>query len=575
MAYVQLVDSLTKQVKNFQLVLDTYVLGRHSMCGIVLSGGSISREHARITHAENVGYFIEDLNSRNGTLLNGKPLTTKTRLYDQDIILISDIAITFHSDDPNDIRKNTFIDNSQLNVTQQIKLVPEEDRLELESSSDISMGENSLDNSAYIHEIDRLRTRLRVMVSLGKDLSTLNNSEELVPKFLTSLLELYPNAGAVCMVSRNSESDQLVVLGHMRRNENDRSPYRISRSIIERAIQSRSGIRSDELGQNFQRFPLAEGTGSFMAVPIIDPKQDELIGVVQIEAHPGGAAFSGDDLELLVSVSSQIALYYESTRLQDLQTKEKIISNEMRIAHQVQQGFLPEDSPKLDDYDFFDHYRSAKEIGGDYFDYVMLPEDRLAIVVADVAGKGTSAALLVAKLSSDVRYSLLLEKNLPDAMARLNNCYTINTWGNLFVTFLLIVIDLKTSDVHIINAGHVLPVLSKTDGTIESLAEDVTTFPLGVMPNNTYQEYVFKIKEGEIVSMMSDGIPDAMNHLGNYFTSNRVNEYLRNPGKLSTQELGERLIKQVQEFVGTTQQSDDQCLVIFGRIPQNHVEFVD
>ncbi len=573
MAFIQYVDPNSKQTKKCPLALDNYVLGRHSMCSIVLPGVAVSREHARISHEENIGYFIEDLNSRNGTILNDKPLASKTRLYDQDVILISDIAISFHSEDPADIRKNTYIDNSQLNITQQIKVVPESERFASESSANIIESSGSGSNG-MIHEIESLKTRLRAMISLGKELGSVNNSEELVPKFLASLLELYPNAGAVCLVSRN-ESEQLVVLGHLRRNENDRSPYRISRSIIERAIQSRSGIRSDELSQTFQRFPLSEGTGSFMAVPIIDPKQDELIGVVQIEAHPGGSSFTGDDLDLLVSVSNQIALYYESTRLQDLQTKEKIISNEMRIAHKVQQGFLPEESPKLDDYDFFDHYRSAKEIGGDYFDYVMLPDDRLAIVVADVAGKGTSAALLVAKLSSDVRYSLLLEKNLPEAMARLNNCYTKNTWGNWFITFLLIVIELKTGNVHIINAGHVLPILSKTDGTIECLAEDVTTFPLGVMPNNTYQEYVFQINEGEIVSMMSDGIPDAMNHLGNYFTSDRVNEYLRNPSKLSTQELGERLIKQVQDFVGSTPQSDDQCLVIFGKVPKNHVEFID
>lgn len=575
MAYVQYLNPLTRQVKTVPLVQESVVFGRHPLCEIVLNGGAISREHARIVHnSVNDIFYLEDLQSRNGTVLNDIPINEKMRLYDGDTIRISDLCITFHSSNPVDKRQNIQkveqsdgesmiiddgVDESRVNITQKISM-----------SSDLeNTGNKVLQKLDLENEVQNLQTRLRVMIEMGKTLGKISDSRELLPRFLSLLLILYPAASSVCLIAPNEETKQLELRAYKRKSDAVKEPFRVSRSIYENVVSNKTGILSEDLINDSRFGPnsnaIAAHAGSFMAVPIIDQLNDTVNYVLQIETAPGKRPFCKNDLELLVTVSNLATLYHENLKMQETRVQEKMSSQEMNVAHKVQQGFLPNESPKLPNYMFYDYYHPAKFIGGDYFDYIPLSDDRLAIVVGDVAGKGISAALLMAKLSAEVRHSLIMEKSFPEAMTRINNVYAGNHFQNWFITFLLAVIDTKTNSIHIMNAGHVLPILSHTDGTVEDLAEPVTAFPLGVMPDTEYREYVFAMKKGESLALMSDGLTDAVNSKGEYFTIENVKNYLRNDASLNPAELGQRLICAVRDFVGDTTQSDDQCLVVFGR----------
>ena len=129
------------------------------------------------------------------------------------------------------------------------------------------------------------------------------------------------------------------------------------------------------------------------------------------------------------------------------------------MAHEVQHGFLPAASPRIPQYEFFDFYEPASQLGGDYFDYVPLPGGRLAVVVADVSGKGIPASLLMARLSADARYCLASEPTPAEAVDRLNRAFCEAGWEDRFVTLVLAVLDVQQHEVTVVNAGHLPPLL--------------------------------------------------------------------------------------------------------------------
>ena len=157
---------------------------------------------------------------------------------------------------------------------------------------------------------------------------------------------------------------------------------------------------------------------SVMCAPLIT-SQGEVTGVIQIDTSDQRNRFNRDDLEVLASVACQAAIAVENAELHEMAVRDQKRSRELEVAHDVLRGFLPSPSPRIEGYDFFHFYEPANELGGDYYDYIPLPGRRLAVVVADVSGKGIPASLLMARLSADVRYCLASEPSPAEAVAQL------------------------------------------------------------------------------------------------------------------------------------------------------------
>ena len=173
-----------------------------------------------------------------------------------------------------------------------------------------------------------------------------------------------------------------------------------------------------------------------MCAPLIT-SQGDVTGVIQIDTADQRNRFSRDDLEVLASVACQAAIAVENAELHETAIRDQKRSRELEVAHDVLRGFLPSSSPRIEGYDFFHFYEPANELGGDYYDYIPLPGRRLAVVVADVSGKGIPASLLMARLSADVRYCLASEPSPAEAVAQLNRVFFAAGWEDRFVTLVL------------------------------------------------------------------------------------------------------------------------------------------
>jgi serine phosphatase RsbU (regulator of sigma subunit) len=184
--------------------------------------------------------------------------------------------------------------------------------------------------------------------------------------------------------------------------------------------------------------------------------------------------------------------------------------------------------------------------------------------LGDVSGKGVSAALLMAKLSGEVRYCLASEPTPAEAMNRINIGFSRSGWDDRFVSFVLAVLDPKRHEVTIVNAGHMPPLLRHGEGQVEGVGTAEAGFLLGVDAEYQYQQYTRHLEPGDFLTIFTDGISEAMNSEGELYGLFRLRQQV-GAQVASVAALGRHILDDVKCFVGGHPQSDDMCLACFGR----------
>src|ERR1019366_8040431 len=184
---------------------------------------------------------------------------------------------------------------------------------------------------------------------------------------------------------------------------------------------------------------------------------------------------------------------------------------DLELARAVQRGFLPLQLPEVPGYQFFAHYEPAHEVGGDYYDFILLPRQRLAILLGDVAGKGVVAALLMAKLSADARFCVLTEPDLAVAVTKLNVLISQSGFADRFVTLVAAILDTATHTVTLVTAGHPPPLIyhRATRTVDEPISNDLVGLPLGVQVGFEYASCQISLNAGDSILAFTDGVTEA------------------------------------------------------------------
>jgi len=563
MAVLQVVNGIAPMTSGRIVPVegDRAVLGRHPDCDIVLDVAAVSRQHARIVR-EVGGYFLEDLGSRNGTFLNGQMLQGRRALRDGDRVVICDLTFRFCLGAP-----AATADHSGLAGRSSLPLLVDDD------------ADASLSNSSVMSKLDlssscggvllsvRPEVKLQAVLEIAGNLGRALALEEVLSKLLDSLFKIFVQADRGFVVLQRPPDGPLIPKAIKYRRPDDDRSARVSRTIIRQAIEAREAILSADAASD-DRFELAESVADFhirsmMCAPLIASDQRPL-GVLQVDTLNHRSRFTEEDLEVLASIASQAAVAVENAQLHELALKQRALQRDLELAHRVQQGLIPAEPPRLPGYHFFHHYVAANQVGGDYFDYVRLASDRLAVVVADVSGKGVAAALLMAKLSGEVRYRLANEPDLAQAVGQINASMTRRDWEDRFVTFAVAVIDPRDHQLAVVNAGHMAPLLRRANGTVETIGDEQAGLPLGVIDDGQYVMTWHRLGPGDCVALFTDGISEAMNAAGSLYGLQRLATQLRNIPASATR-AGEYLLEDVRRFVASHPQSDDMCLACFGR----------
>ncbi|MBM3981521.1 MAG: FHA domain-containing protein [Planctomycetes bacterium] len=553
--------------KNIPLNGDLLVIGRdENGCQIVIPHHAVSRKHAQITRAGKQ-FFIEDLKSRNKTYVNSKEVPPPVRqpLKPDDRIKICDFLFRFHDE--------TVVKPQAL---------PEwmskggKDEGEDESGMrtiEATQGKGSAQQFLEVAPADRLRALLEISTNLSRALEL----DPLLAQIAETLFTVFKQSDRCFLLMLDEAGRPAPKVMKSRRPALDDT--RFSRTIVKKTIDSKQSYLSEDASSDASLGPAASiaefKIRSVMCVPLLDA-QGAPVGAIQVDTQDRMKKFVLDDLNLLTIVANLAGVAIEKARLHEAALASEKEKKEIELARKVQLGFLPQTLPDVAGYEFYSHYSPAQTVGGDYYDFISLPGGRVAVVLGDVAGKGVPAALLVAKLSSEVRFCLLTVPNLAQAVCLLNEQMIMGGLGDRFVTLAVMVIDPVAHAVTMVNAGHMAPKLYRgaTSELLDAITLDATGLPIGALPGYPFEQVTVPLEVGDSMVAFTDGVSDAMSPppADELFGPERLDAALLPDDTALASDsqrpkrLGERLVAAVRAHANGRPQNDDIAVVAFGRL---------
>lgn len=552
--------------KTYRLEGREILVGRNPECGVLIDSNAVSRKHARILFDGN-DFHLEDLGSRNGTFLNGERVHDSAVLFDKDEVRICDVTLLFRhsSGRPRPVAGVSRIDSNipgGRNSDETRRLIDSEKEDTSTILNVLDAGRKSV-MMVQVQPEAKLRAILEISDSIGKTLTP----DRLFPRILEGLFTVFPQAdrGMVLILDATGKLRPRAV--KFRRVQSESTRY--SKTIVQSALDDRKAILSADASQD-ERFSMSQSIAEFrirsvMCVPLLGQEQRPL-GVLQLESQAQTERFETDDLQILNSVAIQVSISLENALMHEEVLRQERIVRELRFAKEVQTAFLPKGLPKLPGYNFWAYYEAAGEVGGDFYDFLTLPDGRQAVVLADVAGKGIPAALLMAKASSETKLALISSMdNAGRSLELINNAICEAGLESKFITMVICIIDPKTNRMTIVNAGHMSPIIRRADGTIEEPATEVISgLPVGVLDGSEYESVEVELFSQDMVVLYSDGINEAMDAADREYTMDRLRTRILD--RFATpRKLGEAILEDVQKHVAGQPQSDDMTMVLFHR----------
>ena len=539
--------------RRFRLDTGRTVIGRHPSCGIVLDAVAVSRQHAALG-VEGDEAWIEDLGSRNGTSVDGKPISGRRALADGEEIVIGDQRLKFSSNAPLTAERRFNIGESG-------------------ATDFIDDGRDSM----IVSEVEMVRrpeeavgdhaTMLRASLGLDRAIGTSVALDEVLPRTLDGLFEIFPQAERGFLLLVDPVSRRLVMRASKFAASAQVGPLLLSRSLMDRVVQSRQAVLSADVSAD-SRFDLdnsvAEcGIRSVMCVPFVRADAS-VLGVLQIDRSDARTPFQRSDLDLLASVAGQVTRAIEQAQAHEERLSQEQLRRDMELAHRVQQGLLPARPPDIPGYETFDYYEPARQISGDFFSYIPLGDQRTAVVLADVSGKGVSAALVMAALSADVRYCLASEADAARAVSRINESLCRSGWEDRFATLVVAVLDPRNHRITLVNAGHMPPLMRAASATVRAVGVEEAGLPLGVDSTHAYDSLEVTIEPGATLVFYTDGISEAMDHAHRPYGVARL-ERVISAAAAGAGEVGRHILADVERHAAGQIRSDDICLVCVSR----------
>jgi serine phosphatase RsbU (regulator of sigma subunit) len=550
----------TNSGQRLKLDDELVILGRNPDCQVIIPSNAVSRQHAQICR-QNGLWYIEDLGSRNGTFVNNQGVAGRTALKENDRIKICDFLFTFHHDSPPPPPLPSHLRAGAAPATEE---EPDE-----EAPSTLEATVNRVSHQQFLEAqpSERLRALLEVSAALSKSVT----SDGLFDKIADVLFQVFRQADRCFVILHDEANDMLVPKVVKGRRPNADVSSRFSKTIVRQCMSGLTSILSEDASSD-QKIGLSQSIAEFrirsvMCVPLAT-QDGKAVGVIQLDTQDRTKKFTADDLKLLIGVANQASVALENVGLHETAMKREREQRDMAHARKVQLAFLPQDMPKVDGYHFYARYESALMVGGDYYDFVPLPDGRQAVLLGDVAGKGIPAALFMAKLSSDARFSVLTRPTLGDAVAAMNDSICRAGLTDRFVTLAAAILDPRTHEVTLANAGHAAPFLyRRSTGKLEwSHSTDLSGLPLGIVEGLPYEQTTVTLDPGDCLILFTDGVNEAKAVGGQDFEFDGVHRALGDAhDPLNPSQIGERLYKAVKAHAAGCPQSDDIAIVCFGR----------
>jgi sigma-B regulation protein RsbU (phosphoserine phosphatase) len=526
---------------------DRILLGRSSVCQLCYPDDiGLSRQHLALTRA-NGQWQVEDLGSKNGTLVNNLRIDKPVRVGVGDRIQAGHLTLELSDAvSPSAAQKVEFVDTAESFVKGTTTVV---------ASLDAVLGQQPGDmDKTYIMQGN---PQMQALIRAGRELAEHRPLNELFEVIMDLSMEAVMAGRGVLMTL---EGDDLVVRAARG------AGFKISSTVRDRVLKEKASllVRDAQLDQALkaQRSIVQQKVRSMIAVPL--QTNDRVIGLIYVDTPDMIREFNKDDLGLLTVMANVAAIRIEHARLNEIEAMERAMAKELEQAAHIQMGLLPSGSPKVQGMDIAGRTLACRTVGGDYYDYLTFPDGRVAMLVGDVAGKGMPASLLMSSLQARVKVLFEDADDLAGKITRLNKSTSASCPDNRFITFFMTVANPATGELVYTNAGHNPPLLVRASGGFEKL--EGGGMILGILPTARYEEFRIQMQPGDILVLYSDGVTEAVNLRDEDFGEERLAELVASLRDRPAQEIVNAIHAEVMKFTAGAPQADDITVVVARRI---------
>jgi phosphoserine phosphatase RsbU/P len=521
-------------------------VGRSSVAELCYpDDAGLSRQHLAF-ESDGRTWYVKDLGSKNGTLLNGSRISERNPLKSGDRIMAGHLIMVF--DSPQGISQHTqavvFVEppgeggSSSTLVTDLAGVI-----------SGTSAKSDSAISSA---------TAVQALIRAGNELA----GERPLPELFRFILNLAIEAvSAERGILMTLEGDKLEVRAS--RGEG----FRISNTVRDRVLKKKESVlvRDTTADEAFRerRSIVEQNVRTLIAVPL--QTREQIIGLIYVDSPSLTREFTKQDLEMLTVMANVAAIRIEQSRFAEMEKARQIMERDLEQAAMIQRQYLPSSAPIVTGLELAGYNAPCRTVGGDYYDFFAYPSGRVAMVLGDVSGKGMAASLMMMGLQARVQVLIDEPEDLAATITRLNRITAANCPPARFITLFLCILDGNTGELVYTNAGHNSPLILRANGVCDKLTDGGP--PLGILADFAYHEYRTRLEPGDILAIYSDGVTEASSPEDEEFETEHLAQSITSRREKPAADIIARVNEDIVVWTKGAPAADDVTLILARRKP--------
>jgi serine phosphatase RsbU (regulator of sigma subunit)/pSer/pThr/pTyr-binding forkhead associated (FHA) protein len=593
------------------------LVGRGAHNHLVLNDYRISRQHSRVAH-ERDGFVVYDLNSSNGTFVNGVAVRRQQIKQDDEVRFgPHGFRVEFHTefaataDTVNPVKWRPtesitkFHQVNQLMPTSQVPHLPPSgvpasqvppsqqvprhettgnmlDTIppegvfveEVTDYHDPSVGDGppaSRESAKFraelatvdLNQLEDAYEKLGTMYGFMQAISKTIDKQELLELIAGKILEIYPASRSVGIYLRDRsvavpgqplDHGAFHLIHFAGAHESERAPtlHEVTSNAV---LRARRAIFTAGA-------PATMTTGRTMYAPMID--REDALGVIYVSS--GGSthrSFTMGDLELLNGIAVPAAIMLQNTRMHEESIQRERLNRDLELAAQIQKSFLPREVLSVPGVEFLATYKAAYTVGGDFYDVFWVGPDQLAVFIGDISGKGVAAALLMARISGELRVAALAHVDPVSVFTIMNKAVINRGQPELFFTAIYFTLDVKSGEVWLATAGQPPPYVCHGDGSVEAITGGASG-AVGMLDDPQFSATQLFLAYGDSLVLYTDGVVEAAALDGSLYGDERLAACLRKAGP-RPKDISEQILHSVSQHTLTAPANDDLTIFICHR----------
>jgi serine phosphatase RsbU (regulator of sigma subunit)/pSer/pThr/pTyr-binding forkhead associated (FHA) protein len=525
-----------------------YTVGRKQECDLVISDMTVSRKHAEIeVDASGDECFLVDLNSHNGTMVNGERVTSRVQIKPGDHILFGHVEFKLTTVDEPVSSSRTKLPTTEL------------------------LGKDDVEKSMFLSIHDALQPLptevtdrpevLPTLFEMAKMLVLPEPKEVMLERSLALVAKAVPAERLAVLLITDEQRDIQVAARHLPGGQ-DPGSFTLSQTIINEILTEKNAILIGNLEDDprfaAQQSIIMSQLKSAMAVPLF--VEGKVLGILYADTTNPQHRYGDEFLRLFATFGNLIAFRLMNYTLLTQRQEKEVLESENRRASLIQRNLLVKEPPSVAGYTIHSFQEQCRAVGGDLYDLVLFPDGRLLIMVADVSGKGMGAALLMANILASFR--ILYEErqfDLCKAVKQVSMQLFEHTSPEDFATLFIGLVNPDKDTVTFCNAGHNPPLVVREEGKVEYL--DAGGLMIGAFQSSDWPEQTIKMSHGDLLFIFTDGVTEAQRG-EEFYGDKRTEELVITSRHLTPPEIARKLVDDIKLFVKDSPRSDDITMLL-------------